>query len=141
MKLATLAAIAALALIAGATNAAVIGTARNENGTVIEFSDGLFPNYCGQQSTAMIISAAGVRTVACYVDDGHVVTLTPILQNSTSTLVLGALAGQPRRTFRLGPAITLPSAAVAWDSVGESAEWITPQTIPESRNPFLPNGN
>src|SRR4249919_1864684 len=83
-------------LLLAATNAQasnVLGTARNENGTVIEFSDGTFSKYCGEQNVAAIIQSDGTRTPACYFDNGHVVTVTPVFKNGSASMILGALAG------------------------------------------------
>ena len=119
----------ALALMAffstSALAASILGTARNESGTVIEFGDGLFPQQCGEQNTAIITSPDGTRTLACYVDNGHVITVTPILENSNGAMVLGALAGSPRSRLRRGPSFTLPSSAVSW-SAPQNSGWITP---------------
>jgi hypothetical protein len=130
-------AFALLLLIALPVAAGVLGTAHNQNGTVIEFSDGTFPKYCGDQNTARITSPNGTATLACYFDNGHVVTVTPIYPNSTGSIVLGAVAGQPRNSFRLGPAFTVPTAAVAWNSSTES-EWVLPGVAPQT-SPFTPH--
>lgn len=117
-------------LFAGAANAAVLGTATNQDGTVIEFSDGRFPQACGDLNTARVTSAEGKQLLACYQDNGHVITVTLVIPTTTGSRVLETLSGRQSSSFRLGPRLTVPTTAVAWSTDPALGGWITPAPAP-----------
>lgn len=117
-------------LAASAAHAATLGTARNQDGTLIEFSDGRFPQACGDLNTARVTSADGRQLLACYHDNGQVITVTLVIPTTTGSRVLDALSGRQSPGFRLGPQLTVPSSAVAWSKAPETGGWITPEPTP-----------